>query len=134
VASQKLSENSRATIAKTTSSVGCCHPRPFVLGACACPWAGGGIRVRHTDRAARPAAAAPTMKAKRQLSAVAASAPMSSGVRIPARLTDTSPSLIATARWAPWRSDRTAHSRMSADVASRLITNAAAIVIAGVWP
>ena len=53
---------------------------------------------------------------------------------MPARLTDTSPSLIATARVGPWRSASAAHTRIRAEVPSRLISIAPAIVTAGERP
>ncbi len=49
--------------------------------------------------------AAPTTKANRQLSVVAASPPTRRGATIPPRLTDTSPSVMATVRRSWWASE-----------------------------
>jgi hypothetical protein len=78
--------------------------------------------------------AAAITNAKRQVTALPASPLITSGVTIPARLTATSPSAIATARRGPCASASAAQTRINANVARHPMNNAARIVTAGVLP
>ena len=119
-----MSENSSATIASTITSVGISTNRREGAPSARGRGVGGGMRTVPIAAAAATTSRPPATNEKRHVSAVAASAPTSSGVTIPPRLTDTSPSVIATVRRSPCASASAAHIRTSAEVPNRLTRNA----------